>query len=350
MRIGILTASRTDNNGTDLQALAMLNMFRRLGAKDVEIIDYVCDNLESGKYLLKPLSLKKLYYFPIKAFLHIKHNRFRKRQISKSQMKYSDCTLSSAHYDTIVVGSDQIWNLEITGYDLSFYLPFFGINIKKYSYAASIGKTDVREWENRFQLAEKLKHFECVSVREESAVEALKQIGVTARYDLDPILMGQYEDWNKFIHHTNKRKYILLYLLDNKSPAWDYAKKLAETKGWSVINCSPTPRHYGGVKTLRFVGVEKWIDLVANAQMIFTSSYHCISFAILFNRQFCLVPLQHSQQSNARMLNLVHRIGLDSCVFSSKYEPILINWKDVNNNLETIKSRSEQYVKSIINN
>ena len=51
MRIGILTASRTDNNGTDLQALAMLNLFRRMGADNVELVDYECEKLESSKNL-----------------------------------------------------------------------------------------------------------------------------------------------------------------------------------------------------------------------------------------------------------------------------------------------------------
>ena len=46
-------------------------------------------------------------------------------------------------YDAVVVGSDQIWNLDITGNDFNFFLPFDGI--KKYSYAASIGKKDIKQ-------------------------------------------------------------------------------------------------------------------------------------------------------------------------------------------------------------
>lgn len=48
MKIGILTASRTDNHGTDLQALAMQNLFRRMGAEDVEIIDYICKKIDTS--------------------------------------------------------------------------------------------------------------------------------------------------------------------------------------------------------------------------------------------------------------------------------------------------------------
>ena len=48
MRIGILTASRSDNNGTDLQALAMLSIFRKTG-NAVELINYKCEKLENSR-------------------------------------------------------------------------------------------------------------------------------------------------------------------------------------------------------------------------------------------------------------------------------------------------------------
>ena len=350
MKIGILTATRTDNNGTDLQALAMLNLFKRMGVIDVELIDYECEGLESSKYLLNPLSLRSIAYYPIRLCLHRKHESFRDLYFIKSPNKYNKKTLATAQYDKIVVGSDQIWNLSITGRDLSFFLPFESPSLRKYSYAASIGKDDIRSWEEKYHLSDKLNDFQVVSVREESAIKTLSEIGVKARCDLDPILMGSREDWRKFLKKTREKKYLVIYYLDTHSPAWNDAKKIAQIKGWDVVNISPVIRYYHGVNTLRCAGVEEWLNLIANAEMVFTSSYHCLSFAILFNKAFCMVPIENSIQNNARMLDLIDRLGLDNWVYSSSYDfSLMINWEDVNEKINNLRRRSEKYIQSIIN-
>lgn len=349
MKIGILTAIHTDNNGTDLQALAMLNLFSRMGASDVELIDYECVCLDSSKYLLKPFSLRKIVYYPISALMHQKHKLFRARFFKQSLERFDEESLHTVEYDKIVVGSDQIWNLAITGNDLSFFLPFTKVGLKKYSYAASIGRDDIGHWEDRYKLSEKLKQFQSISVREESAVTALSRIGVNAHFDLDPILMGQAEDWKVFTQKKVKHKYIVLYYLNPKSSAWNYAKKNAQIKELNIINISPTLRCYNGVKTKRCVGVEEWINLIANAEMIYTSSYHCLSFAILFRKPFCFVPAESSIQSNARMIDLLTRIDLSERIFSPRFNNEgEIDWEKVSDKLDNIRRKSEQYVKSII--
>jgi len=349
MKIGILTASRTDNNGTDLQAMAMLNLFNRIGAKEVELIDYECKKIESSKHLLNIRSLRSIVYFPLTLCLHYKHKFFRKKYFRKSINKYNEVTIISAKYDKIVVGSDQIWNLSITGDDLTFFLPFEIPCLKKYSYAASIGREDIQSWEKEYQLSNKLREFKTVSVREESAVNTLSKIGINARYDLDPILMGSIEDWHLFIKNKRKRKYVLLYFLEARPSVLLDAKSYAQSKGLEVINICTTLKCYNGIKTYRCVGIEEWLNLVANAEIIYTSSYHCISFAILFNKPFCLVPLEKSIQSNSRMLDLVRRLALDKCVYSESYNhSMVINWNLVNERLTYLRTLSEQYVKSII--
>ncbi len=346
-----MTATRTDNNGTDLQALAMLNLFRRMGASDVELIDYECYNLESSKHLLKPLSLRKILYYPINLCLHYKHTHFRKQFLVKSATLYNKDTISLSKYDKIVVGSDQIWNLTITGGDLSFFLPFAGNGLQKYSYAASIGRDDINAWEKEYHLSEKLRDFKAVSVREESAIKTLSCLGINARYDLDPILMGSVDDWRPLLRFKRKKKYVLAYFLESCSPAWSDVKKYAVSNGLEVINISPALRIYAGMKTLRCVGVEDWLGFVANAEMIFTSSYHCLSFAILFNKKICLVPIDNSIQSNSRMIDLLYRVGMEKCIYNVPFDyRMTINWDAVNEKLEKLRRISCLYIKSIIMN
>ena len=63
MTVGILTASRTDNNGTDLQALAMQKIFEKVNGQSI-IINYKCDKLENSRKIFYPLSFRGFLNIP----------------------------------------------------------------------------------------------------------------------------------------------------------------------------------------------------------------------------------------------------------------------------------------------
>ena len=240
MKIGILTASRTDNNGTDLQAFAMQILFQKHG-NDVELINYKCTKLENSRKAFYPHNLIGLLSIPYNLYRHYVHERFRKQYFRISRVEYDKNNISTNEYDVIVVGSDQIWNLNITGNDLSFFLPYKNSRQKKYSYAASLGKTDIRQWNELYGIANKLEDFDLVSVREESGVHALAEIGIKAQYDLDPILMMTRSEWNHFACPGRRLKnYILVYVVDQTRKAVSFAYKLAEKVGLIVI-CVDNP-------------------------------------------------------------------------------------------------------------
>ena len=75
MKIGILTASRTDNNGTDLQAYAMQTLFQRDG-NDVELINYQCEKLENSRKVFYPHTLRGLLSIPYNLYKHYGYHGF----------------------------------------------------------------------------------------------------------------------------------------------------------------------------------------------------------------------------------------------------------------------------------
>ena len=349
MKIGILTASRTDNNGTDLQALAMQNLFYRMGAKDVEIIDYICNKIDTSRCI--KINAHNLFYLPVILYNRYAHRKFRKLNFKKSEKTYNADNLHTVPYNTIVVGSDQIWNLDLTGNDLSFYLPFTNKNVKKYAYAASLGTAKTEKWEKKHHIKDLLCDFTEISVRETTGVNALSQIGIKSQHDLDPILMGRKEDWLQFITPAIRKRYILLYLVGYNPMAIEYAQILAKRKGLDVIMLNPGIKNWKGVKRYPFVSVEKWLNLIANADYVITNSYHGLSFAVLFHREFrlCLLPL--ASKNNSRMVDLLNALHLSENILRAKtdtFEPI--NWEIVDANLSKLVDRSEQYIKLIINN
>ena len=349
MKVGILTASRTDNNGTDLQSVAMLNLFKSFET-DTHVINYSCKKIDTKKSKLFPLTLRSIVKFPMNLYNKLSHRRFRKKTLgNRNEIVYLN-TLNKTDFDLIVVGSDQIWNLNITGNDLGFFLPFKSERLKKYSYAASLGMTDISEWERKYSISSYLGDFSGVSVREESGVIALEKIGVKARHDLDPILMGNKEDWiYLFTKNVPKKPYLFYYSVEHNESAENYAKSYAINNGLMFIQACNRVIPKKGIKTKRFMSVEQWLTYVNNAEIIFTNSYHCLSFAILFKKDIRVFLLKKGTQSNTRMMGLMHQINFDDMILNENYvEPInKINWEHIETILATEREKSKMYIKSM---
>lgn len=350
MKVGILTASRTDNNGTDLQSVAMMNLFKSFGV-DVCVINYCCKKIDTKKNCLFPLTIRKLVKFPINYYNKLSHRFFRKKTIGKRGKVLDIEDLAKGNFDVIVVGSDQIWNLKITGNDMGFFLPFRSPNLKKYSYAASLGVTDLSEWEEQSSISQYLKDFLGVSVREESGIEALKKIGIKARCDLDPILMGNASDWEKlFSKKFPQKPYLLYYSVEENIKAEEYAKNYAKENGLIFLQPSSRILPESGVKTKRFVSVEQWLTYVNNAKIVFTNSYHCLSFSVLLKKDMCVFLLKKSPQSNTRMTALLHRINLQDRIWEDNLVTQFknIDWEGVEEILNIEREKSKKYIKSMI--
>lgn len=345
MKIGILTASRTNNNGTDLQALAMQLIFRRSG-HDVELINYQCAKLENSRKKFYPKTFKGFLEIPWKIYNHRAHELFRKEYFSYSKNLYDMATIENNDYDMIVVGSDQIWNLHITGNDISFFLPYIKDKQKKFSYAASLGKTNIQNWENKYSLSRYLSDFSGVSVREKSGVSALESIGIKARYDLDPLLMIDKEVWNQYKYNQkHNRGYVFVYVVDQTAEAVRFAKKYAKQHNLGVVFYGNPIKPICGVKVARFSNIPKWIDYISNAELIITNSYHCLSFVVTYHKSFVLFWLEYSLQSNTRLKNLLNIIGIENYTEATICNP---DWTKVDEFLVERRKDSRNYIKSIV--
>lgn len=348
MRIGILTASRTNNNGTDLQCAAMYRLFSKTGAQ-VEVIDYACKKLDNSRKLLPSRSLKGLICIPWQIFNHLSHQHFRKKHFVKSQKTFYPDTLRLDAYDAVVVGSDQIWNLKITGKDANFFLPPSCGNTKRYSYAASLGVTDLKAWEQAYGLGKMLENFRGVSVRESSGVEALQEIGVEAREDLDPILCMTAADWQALCpKKKSKEKYVLLYTAEQSSEILQAAKEYAKQTGAKILRIASLRKPIPGVRTLSFAGVGKWLHLMKNAEMVYTNSYHGLSTAIAMHTNFRLFPLKKAEQ-NTRSMGLLEKLALSDFTYAAQADLLAApDWQHTEQALDALRQRSNAYIKTML--
>lgn len=340
MKNGLLTVCRMNNNGTDLQCAAMYHIFSKI-YKNLEVINYKSPKFEKTRKIFKSFSIKSFLLVPYYIFLNSSHHLFRKKHLSLSK-KIAEKNFNSLNQcERIIVGSDQIWNLEISE-DINFFLPGLP-DVKKISYACSLGKTDVFELENKYHFSNYLKNFSNISVREESGVKALKTLGIDSREDLDPILLVEKE-WIKSLFKLQRIsfKFVLLYLVERNDDSLNFAKEIAKQMGTKVIMISEPTFKKKGIRIKSFVGLEKWLNYLYQSECVITNSYHCISTSIALNKPFVYFDLKNKEK-NTRVECLLKKLNLDK-------NALEINYDDVLPTLERLRKRSYNFIEGEASN
>ena len=133
--------------------------------------------------------------------------------------------------------------------------------------------------------------------------------------------------------------------------AIEYAQRIAKLTGFDIIMLNPGVKRWENVERHFFVSVERWLNLMANANILITNSYHGLSFAILFERDFRLCLLPAPSKNNSRMEDLLDNHQLSDYILRDKnysFDPI--DWNRVKCSLKQMVQKSENYIKNIIIN
>ena len=323
MKVGIITWCCYRNFGTFLQAYALQSFLRKNGY-DVELLnDY--------QYSVKqPLSLKikiaikdyiKQFFFP-KLFKSVKKDResYILYESFKKKYLYIDYQVASLHdvdqrYDAFVCGSDQIWNpggFKRNGNE--YYFASFASK-PKIAYAPSIGvKSIPSEYKERF--SELISDFSFISVREKTAVNAMKDvIEKPIEVVVDPTLLIDRKDWFQLIdNNLNKQqdKYLFLYLLtfnqEYISAAYDYAQ-LHNLKVRIVKACGVNLH----IDEAEPAGPLEFLNMIAGASYVMTDSFHAAIFSMIYNKAFVVFKRFKDNDvvsQNSRVENLLGKVGL----------------------------------------
>lgn len=302
MKISILTFSKELNNGAVLQCYALCLFLKSLG-HNVSVIDIQLRSCKSFKS--KVLDIYQWFLF----------RKFYKKYIpfSKKVKRISDLKLVNTDSDLFIVGSDQVWNPDITR-RLSpevYFFNFLPDNVKRISYAASFG-TDVWKWEAiKDNIKELLHKFAYISVRERSGVDICKvSFGVDATYVCDPTILLENYDEICGMYDTSKQNNDLLYfkIIRNNRLEEDVLS-FAIQKGMTAHSIRDR-RKKKGFKYTPYTTVPMWLNLIRYSSFVVTDSFHATVFCILFHKQFLALPSQPDRSS--RHLDLLTELGLKS--------------------------------------
>ena len=294
-RIGILTWHYYGNFGSALQTYALQTVLELQGYK-VFIVNY--RNIKFGKHsMLKKYVAYMLHMLLSRAPGKIGCNcsfpffyfqkKFLHETIPFQNVDNIQNILKRYGVDTIVYGSDQIWAPNV-------FNPIYmgkGINshnIKKISYAASLGVTDISA--DVAQLyKELLSEYEMITVREEAGVRLLtEKCGITAEVVLDPTLLlnaSDYKILERKPRDMKEKEFCFCYFLNEDNQYLQTVNKFNIEK-YALIGFDANKKHKNIVKNIEKIGPQEFLWLVHYAKHIYTDSYHGTIFSMLYHKQF----------------------------------------------------------------
>ncbi len=364
--IKVLTRHTPSNYGSLLQSMATISILKKLGHKCV-IINYQRRDERGLKAVFSAISrkeawrnnpVKKLAYifvrFPFEYLAQVKFDYMRAKYLDLTQPYIDKKQLVEINADIFMTGSDQVWGPVLTQtYDDVYFLSFVDNGRKKLAYAASFGKTEftphiISEYKKMLLV------YDNIAVREDSAVELLKDWGVPCYGQvLDPTLLLTAKDWSHFIKKDIKKKYVLVYQLHSNYKLDNYAKAFANEVGLPLVRISPSFHQISrGGEFIFLPGLGKFLSYIKNCTYFITDSFHGTAFAINFNKQFIeVLPENKTGTRNLSILqltNLTDRIVRNYSDFSIKDK--IIDYSNVNRVLDRERKKSIKILSEMINN
>lgn len=299
-KTGIITYHDSDNYGSVLQAYALCKYINQY--KPCEIIDFRKPEVKKAYRVFKPMTSKfniitDVYRaFSLKKYIHRKKGfeKFRQAELTLSPYTVHTKEELSNHindYDTVIVGSDQVWNYDIFDFDTAYMLDFPEYEGKRVSYAASCGPI-TKTVQSIMPYKPLIDNFDVITVRDE---ETKKTIESVCQKDvsivLDPVFLLSKSEWVELAKKSlmkKKDKYIFCYFPGGvRKDIERYSENLANDMGCERIFVESEWRNaFRNGKKLYECGVYDFIKLINDAECVVTTSFHAVAFCIILGKNF----------------------------------------------------------------
>lgn len=362
MRTGIITFHCADDFGAMLQAYGLLKWLHLQGI-DAELVKYDPFYMTGRYWWIPYIPAKRVNTVILGAMRGFRRNlniwkkiRNQKRNMKEFRRKYLEVRgvrfwwtwqLRFLKYDCYVLGSDQIWNPEITYGVRKAYFGAFQNKYKKrvVAYAASIGgEENDRKYDAEF--GECLKSVDVISLREQLSAPYIekrfhrKTVTVT-----DPVLFLPQEQWQEIETDVKENGFILFYETEQNPSMRAYASRLSADKNLKVIELKYRKVRHDKVFQVDYsAGPSEFLGYIHKAAYVITNSFHATAFSIIYKKQF--VTFLHKSRG-ARLSNLLGLLELNSRMADGN-EAIdidqYIDWSQVEMHIKQLTAQSGSYL------
>lgn len=368
-RAALMTIFQVPNYGSLLQTFATQTVLEKAGYS-CDVISYLYPNawhFARGSEAVRP-NLVNSFRSMLRSRLGFRHHpdymfrRFRRDYLHLTAPFADHGALERADwtgYDTVVAGSDQIWNPRFLLGDPAFMLSFTPDSVRRISLASSFASATVPA-SMRESYIRALKRFEALSVREEGGQRVIHDVlGLDreVRLLLDPTLLLSAPEWEQALQlpreRVRKGRYLLLYVLDYafepRPLIMELARRMAEKLGCDEIvtfSASSSPEAVAlGATSVRGCSVNDFVRYFRDAEGVVTSSFHGTAFAVNFSRPLGAVT---SPGADDRQMSLLCRLGLERCAIPSGGEPDnlvpIYNTEETAARLELMRQSDMQWI------
>lgn len=282
MKIGILSFPSAFNYGAFLQVYALKNYIERQYDFEVEVINYRNKKHLANEY--RALFVKKNIFNLINNIK--KWIVFRKAQRVLLNSKITTSSDSLDKYDLIIIGGDIVWDFESSyiGHDPIYY--GHGLNADKIiTYAASCGNSSVKNIND--YVVSGLKLLDCCGVRDEESLKIAKSnAAIHSELVVDTTLLCDFGD--QFDESLANQKYILIYAFEIDYKDKHSIIKFAKKNGYVIKSISFNENLSWVDENIKNVDPFYFLKIFANADYIYTSTFHGILFSIIFRKIFAI--------------------------------------------------------------
>lgn len=387
MRIGILTYWNSDNNyGQILQCYA-LQKYLRLHGHDVFLIRYFTPKVKDSILckIRRNISIKRLiYHFSEQRKIDEKINKYENdlylKNLELNKLRKFDefrnnhiitskkCYYSLAQLrtnppaaDIYICGSDQVWNNSLLNPETEvWYLGFGSNNVRRISYAASIGRLITNKETKKFK--QYLQKFDAISVREKSSQCLCEDLGIKdVHVTLDPTLLLSADEYRKIEYspkNSLKESFLFMYILnvtDKNEIYWDIISEYLRCCGskLKIVYSSGYVQAREIIKNIKSLQatLPEWLYYIDNSLCVITTSFHGVVFSIKMHKPFIAILLNNKfSKGNDRIISLLNSIGLSDRILNPQI-PIKdqiekpIDWSVVDNNISKLQKESFDFLK-----
>lgn len=383
--IGLVTCYFHHNYGSMLQAYATEMIMEQMGLPFQTIackspIDYM--KVNKVLYVIKKLLIAdwKMHIGKMK----IKHEKKRNPNFSRNWdirnkafkefantyfhvspycKNREELSKMAKNYAAFLVGSDQLWRTDSVEHGY-YTLEWVPDDIRKIAYSTSIGVKEV-PW---FQVEKNkwfMNRFDHIALREQSACDLVyKLTGRKVQVVLDPTLLFTGEQWMEIQQKEPliDGKYIFCYLLGNNPEQRDFIKQVKAQTGYKIVALQHLdeyiPSDEGFADESPYVGPREFLNYIRNAEYVFTDSFHCTVFSILYKKNFFTFSRfaeGAKQSTNTRIDNLLNLAGLENrrMTISKTIEDVLSmtsDYVEVDERLNRLRKYSMNYLQEALAN
>lgn len=355
------------NYGSNLQAYALQKTVEKLGKGEIsyKIINLRKPN-QKQKYAVYRKKINSVNIFrnlltiPYSRQIQNKNEKFEKfitekLNITKEYSSLEELKNEDFNYDYYISGSDQLWNLNAQDFDWTYYLDFVKKG-KKISYAASFGPKEIKcSEEDKKKVGELLKEYSHISVREQGSFDNVSNMaGIEPEIHVDPTMLLDPEEWEECISKDRvyEGKYIFFYTLSPDKEMIKIVKEVSKKLNLPVVITKFNNQHdyFSNFIKKYETGPSEFLNLVKNAELVLSSSFHGTLFPIIFNKPFFSIR----GLKDFRIRTTLEVMGLEdrsidiSNVEQKCDEAFKINFDKANAALQKERTRSTNYLKKAL--